>query len=303
MNRRILFSLITAGMVLMAGFSSPVCSQAPATSDIPVFYRPVPGLYVNPWPRLTITYPKDWVERRPNLNETFRVSAPGPVPYPEFVYTPWYGGEALPLEKMAGAVVGFFKQIAQAVTITSDKPSRLRDGTSAREFELHMLLNGAPFDTMGLAAKKGDLLINMAVGSLKGRIGEDLKAILYSIDFQPEKDKPVEVPPDVRVFLDKVDNDIVSQDVAKVMSHYSDRFLNSGVRKGEVERYWRQFIHYWISARRVVTGFFPEGDRAYLAGFAITNVGTFPITWPISDAIIREDGEWKFCGNQRDVVR
>jgi hypothetical protein len=301
--QKLIVLIVLSAVGLVWNVITPGFAQSPAPSDTPTFYRFTPGVYVNPWPRLTITYPKDWVERRPNLNETFRVSAPGPVPYPEFVYTPWYGGEALPLEKMAGAVVGFFKQIAQDVTITSDKPSRLRDGTPAREFELHMLLNGAPFDTMGLAAKKGDLLINMAVGSVNGKIGEDLKAILYSIEFQPEKDKPMEVPADVRAFLDKVDDDIVSHDVAKVMSHYSDRFLNSGVRKGEVERYWRQFIHYWISARRVVTGFFPEGGRAYLSGFAISNVGTFPITWPISDSIIKEDGEWKFYGNQRNVAQ
>jgi hypothetical protein len=197
----------------------------------------------------------------------------------------------------------FFRKIAQDVAVTSDKPSRLRDGTPAREFELHMLINGAPHNVMGLAAKKGDLLINMGIESVNAKIGEDLKAILYSIEFQPEKDRPVEVPPDVRAFLDKVDDDIVSHDVAKVMSHYSGRFLNSGVRKGEVERYWRQFIHYWMSAKRVATGFFMEGDKAHLAGFATTNVGIFPITWPISDSIIREDGEWKFYGNQRNVAQ
>jgi hypothetical protein len=103
----IVFTIITA--ILLGGrFFCTVHAQSPATSDIPVFYRPVPGTYVNPWPRLTITYPKDWVERRPNLNETFRVSAPGPVPSPQFVYTPFYG-DAPPLDKMADATAFFLR--------------------------------------------------------------------------------------------------------------------------------------------------------------------------------------------------
>jgi hypothetical protein len=277
--------------------------QESAKEEKPTFYRLTPGVYVNGWPRLTVTYPKDWVERGRMPNETFRVSAPGPVPFPFFTYAPPAVplGNLPPLDNWADFVASFFKQVAQDVTVISDKPSQLRDGTPARELELHMLLNGAPYNIMGLAAKKGDVVVNMGVGSLNGKIGEDLKAILYSIEFQPDKDKPVEVPPDVQEFLERSDNDVLSHDVAKVMAKYSDRYLNSGVRKGEMERILRQFIGLCMSIKTTTTDFVPAGDRAYLTGFIITNnLGTFQIP---DTSIIKENGEWKWYGNQRDVAR
>ena len=97
-------------------------------------------------------------------------------------------------------MLGAHRGVATGVTVVSDKPSKLRDGTAAREVELHMLRNGEPFNTMGLVAKKGDLWINTAIESLNGKIGEDLKTILYSIEFEPDKDKAVKVPPMSRNF-------------------------------------------------------------------------------------------------------
>jgi hypothetical protein len=151
---------------------------------------------------------------------------------------------------------------------------------------------------MGLVAKKGGFWVNMAVESQNGKIGEDLKAILYSVECEPGKDEPVKLPPDVQEFFDNVNNDILSHDVAKVMGHYSDRFLSSGNRKGEAERFWRQFIGFWTTSQRpVVTDFIPADDRAYLAGFVTGWLGGAPML----ESIIKENGEWKFYGNQRDV--
>jgi hypothetical protein len=84
------------------------------------------------------------------------------------------------------------------------------------------------------------------------------------------------------------------------MSHYSDKFLNSGVKKGETERFWRQYIGNLMSSKMTITDFVPAGDRAHLTGFVIiNNIATFPIA---ETAIIKETGEWKWYGNQRDVV-
>jgi hypothetical protein len=179
----------------------------------------------------------------------------------------------------------------------SEKPTQLRDGTPAREIKLRMVINGAPAIWLGLITKRGDMLVRVEVLTLGEKIGEDLKAIPYSLEFQPDKDKPVEVPPDIQEFLERTDNDIVSHDVAKVISHHSDRFLSSGWRKGEIERMWRQFIGGWMSLKTTITDFVSAGDRAYLTGFRITNFGTVPFT----ESIIKENGEWKFYGNQRDV--
>jgi hypothetical protein len=146
----------------------------------------------------------------------------------------------------------------------------------------------------------------MGVGSYSGKIGEDLRAIPYSIEFEPGKDEPVKVPSDVQEFLDRQGNDILSHDVAKVMTHYSDKYLNSGMRKGEMERFWRQMISFWISLKGTITDFVSAGERAYLTGFVIGNFAKPPITEtakiPITEtSIIKENGEWKWYGNQRDV--
>ena len=127
---------------------------------------------------------------------------------------------------------------------------------------------------MFLATNKGDVLIHVSLVSYAGKVGDDQKAILYSLQFEPDKDKPAKVPPDVQEFLDKHSNDIVSHDLAKVMTHYSDRYLNSGEKKGEVERIWRLMIGSVTTVEVGVTEFVPEGDKAYLAGFGSTNLGT-----------------------------
>ena len=184
------------------------------------------------------------------------------------------------------------------MTLVSDKPSRLRDGSPAREVELQMVLNGAPMNVMGLVTKKGDLWVNTAIESRNGKIGEDLKAILYSIEFEPGKDEPVKVPPDVQEFLERSSSATVAHDVTQLMTYYSDRYLNSGTRKGEMERFQKMIIGRITSFEIVITDFIPAGDKAYLTGFTIGWWGKAPI---LETSIIKENGEWKWYGNERDV--
>jgi hypothetical protein len=305
MKKPIIVSVIMALMLLMGGSFVLAQPQNSANEEKPTFYRLTPGVYVNGWPRFTIHYPKDWVERHPMPQETFVASAPGPVPYPALIVAPFptllLSGSLLPsLEVFKDSLANALRAIATDVTLVSDKPSRLRDGSPAREVELQMVLNGAPMNVMGLVTRKGDLWVNTAIESRNGKIGEDLKTILYSIEFEPDKDKPVKVPPDVQEFLDKMDNDLVSHDVAKVMNHYSDRFLNSGNKKADTERILRQIIGPITSCEIGITEFIVAGDRAYLAGFIIGYWGKAMLT---ETSIIKENGEWKWYGNQRDVSR
>ena len=132
-----------------------------------------------------------------------------------------------------------------------------------------------------------------------GPIGDDLKAILYSLEFQPGFDVPVKVPPDVQELLDKYRNDVVSHDVEKVMTHFSDGFLDSGTRKGEIKRYFRQVIDSIMSLEVGITDFVAAGDRAYLAGFVMGSWGKSPMPGSL---IVKENGEWRFYGNQRDAA-
>jgi hypothetical protein len=297
MKKFISLPIVMAFMLWAWGFFAPAQTQNPADEEKPTFYRLIPGVYVNGWPRFTVTYPKDWVEKRPNISNVFRVATPGPTPGARFAV--WIGTLPLPLEKFADFLVKANRDLgATDVTVVSDKPSQLRDGTPAREVELQMVVNGLPNDLLGVATKKGDLHVHANVGSFIGKIGEDLRAIPYSLQYEPEKDQPVKVPPDIQEFLNKHSNDMVSHDLAKIMANYSDRYLNSGVRKGEVERIWRQFIGSWMSEKWTITDFVPAGDRAYLTGFVIlNNLFTLPVT---ETSIIKEHGEWKWYGNQRD---
>ena len=204
-------------------------------------------------------YPKDWVERHPMPQEVFSASAPGSVHFPGFIVA--VTTNPAPLDKMADILVTVFRMMSKEVTLVSDKPSQLRDGTPAREIGIRWAPEGVSRMWLGVATKKGDLLVLVGAASASEKIGEDLKAIPYSIEFQPDKDKPATVPADVQVFLDRHGSDVLSHDVAKVIGHWS--------------------------------------DRAYLTGFIISNGATFPMT---DTSIIKENGEWKWYGNQRDPI-
>ena len=92
----------------------------------------------------------------------------------------------------------------------------------------------------------------------------------------------------------------MSHDLAKVITHYSDRYLNSGWTKGQVEQNERQWINGATSYRIHITDFLAADDRAYVAGFVVVNGGpTGPI---VQTSIIKENGQWRWYGNQRDAA-
>jgi hypothetical protein len=292
-KKPVVLSAIVA--VLLLTWAGPAHPQDSAKDDTPTFYRLVPGTYVNGWPRFTIRYPKDWVEQMPSIDQqVFRAAAPNRASTPAL--NVGLRPSPLPLDKYGELAIPWFRNIAKDVTIVSDRASQLEDGTPAREIELQMILNGRPYNTLFLATKKGDLFVSANVGLYSGRVGKDLKAILYTLQFSPGHDEPVRVPPDVQEFLDTWCHDIVSHDVAKVMSHYSERSLDSGRTKGWLEPLWKQWIGPVTSFEVSITDFVPAKDRAHLTGFMDTYFGRQQLT----DTIIKENGEWKWYGNQRN---
>ena len=295
MRKPIVFSMATA-LLLFVGTSTISSSAQDATNDqTPTFYRLVPGTYVNGWPRFTIHYPKDWVERRPAPQDVFRAGTLEPSMYSGLMVAITHNPDSL--DRMGAMLVTVFRLMATDVTLVSDTPVRLRDGSPAQEIELRYVRGATPIHWFGIATKKGDTLILTGVFGRGERVDEGLKKIPYSLEFQPDNDKPVEVPPDVQEFLERNGNDILSHDVAKVMANYSDRYLNSGTKKVEAERDNRRWIGTVTSLTGATTEFVRLGDRAYLTGYTVFNFGTysFPTT-----SIIKENGEWKWYGNQRD---
>ena len=83
MKKLIVLPLIMAVMFLTWSSLAPAHAQDSAKDDKPTFYHLVPGTYVNGWPRFTMTYPKDWVERPPmGVGNVFKVSPSGPSSSP-----------------------------------------------------------------------------------------------------------------------------------------------------------------------------------------------------------------------------
>ena len=299
MKRPLLLSVVMAVLLLTGSSFAPCNAQNAATDDTPTFYRLTPGTDVNGWPRFTIHYPKDWVEETPLPQEVFRVADPrayGDM-YSVFVAPP----NAPLFEKVADAVVSYFKVVAKDVTVVSDKPSQMRDGTPAQEVEIKAVLNGQPFGFLFLATKKSDMWFGMGLGSFYGVMRDDLKALLYSCEFQPSKDEPVVLLPDIQEFLDAWCSDVVSHDLAKVMAHYSDRYLHSGAKKGEVERLLRPYIGSITSYEVGITDVVPGGGKVfYITGFTRRNGEKIMLP---GTSIIKENGEWKWYGNQREVAQ
>lgn len=220
----------------------------------------------------------------------------------------------LPLDQWAGDIAKIFRSLGLKVTVASNKPSQLPDGTPAREVEFSLVANDVPRTDLSLIVRKGDVLIYLSVQSPGTKMGEDATAILYSVEFEPNKDGPVKVPSDVEEFLDAYCSDLLSHDLAKFTIHYSDGYLNSGTRKAEVERFFRTFIGLVTLFEVGITELVPAGDQTYLAGFALTNPGLTTMVEPgiikengvrkrmlFEASIIKENGEWKWYGNQRNV--
>jgi hypothetical protein len=288
--------LLAIAIVLLAGDSfAPAQPQDPAKEEKPTFYRLTPGVYVNGYPRFTISYPKDWVEETPSPGEVLRAASPDPLHRERMIIAI---GPGYPLDKFADYLVSAFKKMAQDVTVVSDKPSRLRDGTPAREVELQMVQNALPLNYFSLATNKGDMRVTTGVAVRGESIREDLRAIPYSIEFQQGKDEPVKVPPDIQEFLDKHCSNMVSHDLGKVMTDFSEKYLNSGERKGEAERRIRQVIGLITLFEMGITDLVTAGDRVHLTGFINANPGRLPLS---GTSIIKENGEWKWYGNQRDI--
>ena len=318
MKKLIVLAIIMAVMVLVAAL---VHAQAPANDLKPTFISPTPGLYVNGWPAFTVSYPKEWVEGP--------VAGPGAVfeagvarpDLPPGAHSPGLTivvfPNPLPLEEWANIFMPTWINMFTDIKVLSDKPSQLKDGTPAREVEVEF---SPKFDPSGrsqenpprvsglqLVTKKDLIWVTVWLSDDRGKIGEDLKRIAYSLTFQPDREKPVQVPPDVRAFLDMFCVDMVSGDVKAIMAHYSDRLLNSGMNKPFVEQWLRNGptspIHQGvISWEATVTVFEPRGDKAYIDGFFLSKAkgDANALKTPMNlQQIINEHGQWKWFGNQK----
>ena len=316
MKKLIVLAMIMAVMLLVA---TPAQAQSPANDLKPTFISPTPGLYVNGWPAFTLSYPKEWGEAPLAPGNLFAAGVAHPDIAPG-VYLPLLRVSVVtnvsPLEDWAKGTMPFMLRIYTDLKVLSDKPSQLKDGTPAREAEwegvlkydaaLGSIKNGPKISNFVLITKKDLAWILITLIDDK-KIGEDLKRIAYSLTFQPGREQPVNVPPDVRAFLDMYCTDVASGDAQTIMAHFSDRFLFSGTNKAFMEQWLRNdpaspIQKDVISEEATVTVFEPHGDKAYIDGFWLrkTKGNATALKAPMSyQQIINEHGQWKWYGNQK----
>jgi hypothetical protein len=202
------------------------------------------------------------------------------------------------------------------IKVLSDKSSRLKDGTPAREVEVEFdakiditgrsIKNAPKHNGLLLATKKDVTWVSIWLSDDRGMIAEDLRGVAYSLTFLQGREEPVNVPPDVRAFLDMYCADTVGHDVKTIMTHYSDRFRHSGMSKAFMEQVFRNDpaspIHAGTSCEATVTVFEPRGDKAYVDGFLLikTKGDAKALKWSMGfQQIINEHGQWKWYGNQK----
>ena len=177
MKRLIVLSLITAGIVLMAGISTPTQAQSPANDLKPTFLSPTPGLYVNGWPLFTVSYPKEWVEGPAIAGFALSVGVPRPDLPPD-IYLPGLSivvvPSSLPLEDWAKQFMPVVIEgcAGRDVKVLSDKPSQLKDGTPAREIEWEGAFENGPKDSaFALITKKDVTWVAIILDADRGKLG------------------------------------------------------------------------------------------------------------------------------------
>jgi hypothetical protein len=317
MKQFIVLSLAVALMLSTGGFPTLTHAQTPPSDLKPTFISPTPGVYVNGWPPFTVSYPKEWVTIPSQAPATvFQIEASRPGSYASPVLSITAFGSVLPLEEWAKMFMPVWVSIFPDIKVLSDKPSRLKDGTPAREVETEYVpiidtmgrsIKNAPKNHALLLATRKDLTwIAIWICDHRGTLGEDVKSIAYSLAFQPHREAPVNVPPDVRAFLDMFCVDMVSHDVTSIMAHFSDRFRFASMNKARLEQFLRNdptsFIQRVTSYEPTVTVFEAHGDTAYVDGFYLSkatgdaNALKRPMMW---QQIIKEQGQWKWYGNQK----
>jgi len=224
-----------------------------------------------------------------------------------------------PLEDWAKLTMPTWVNLFTDIKVLSDKPSQLKDGTPAREVEFEFVpkydLTGRSIKNFPknygllLMAKKDVTWVSIMLTDYPGKLGEDLRGVVYSLTFLQGREEPVKVPPDVRAFLDMWCVDMMSHDLKTIMAHFSDRFRHSGTSKPFIEQVFRNdpfspIRQSLISCKPTVTVFEARGDKAYVDGFILnvdkvkgeTTTTKIPMLF---QQIINEHGQWKWFGNQK----
>ncbi|HVO67890.1 MAG TPA: SAM-dependent methyltransferase [Syntrophales bacterium] len=133
-------------------------------------------------------------------------------------------------------------------------------------------------------------------------VRDELMKITYK-EVNPEpapETHTVMVPADVQSFFDQFNKDFLAHDHGKIMTNYSDKFLDDGATKGIMSYLWMIVIQYPFvkaatSRKIILTNLRIDGNIAHFSGFAKSNT-----CYDLEEGtIIKENGKWKLYGNQK----
>jgi CubicO group peptidase (beta-lactamase class C family) len=125
----------------------------------------------------------------------------------------------------------------------------------------------------------------------------DLVAAAVKRERPPKKPlKSVELPPDVKAFITDYNQAIFKKDVVTMADLLSDRFLHDGVTKQMALKFLSGTSPYVSRAKIIFTKFEPEGDMAKID--VVLKDKYFEAPFMIGSQLIKENGHWKWYGNQ-----
>jgi hypothetical protein len=254
-----------------------------------------PKVYVNEWPAFSVSYPSGWIENTPFMPRFFfRADDPQGFSSVRAMITP---SKVMPLKSSTKIYIPEMRKYDKNTKLIYEKEVMLKDNTAAYEFQVEWTFDGIKQKSLFLTAQKESQWITIIVSNTQGKISEDLKQIAYSLKIQKGEDKLASVPADILKFLDQYSNDLTSYNIDKIKDYYSDQFLNNGINREFIGAYVTMIIgpkSYQIN----ITKFESQGKQAHIAGFVATPNDKYPLL-DFNSYLIKENGKWKFYGNQK----
>ena len=156
----------------------PFVFGTPAPARMPAVKTTGTREYVDTWWGFSLSYPADWVEWPPlKPAHVLSVGPSGQAPYPRLTVSvcPLYFYSLDQSPTVLASLLG------KKVRILRETPSRLEDGTPAREAELTWPEEGKQVTALMVATLKGRTLVMAYLSHTSGPTDEEMRRILYSL--------------------------------------------------------------------------------------------------------------------------